>query len=53
LNKIRELIEKTHSGNSSGNSGSISDEIEKLSVLHNKGILNDTEFKEAKKRLIG
>ncbi len=53
LNKIREMIEKIHSGNSSGNTGSMSDEIEKLSDLHNRGILTDEEFKEAKKRLFG
>lgn len=53
LNKIRELIENVHAGSTSSNSGNISDEIEKLSRLHKKGILTDEEFKEAKKRLIG
>ena len=53
LNKIRDLIEKVHTGNSSGNSGGLGDEIEKLSELHKRGILTDAEFKEAKKRIIG
>jgi hypothetical protein len=53
LNKIREMIEKIHSGNSSGNTGSMSDEIEKLSDLHKRGILTEEEFKEAKKKLFG
>jgi hypothetical protein len=53
LNKIRDLIEKVHTGNSSSILGGLSEEIEKLSQLHKKGILTDAEFKEAKKRLIG
>lgn len=53
LNKIRELIEKTHRGNSPMPTGGISEELEKLSELHKKGILSDDEFAQAKKRVIG
>ena len=53
LSKIRDLIEKTHTGNPTENFGGLGDEIEKLSELHKKGILTDDEFKEAKKRIIG
>jgi hypothetical protein len=52
LNKIRELIEKTHRGNSAVLTGGLSEELEKLSELHKKGILSDDEFSQAKKRLI-
>jgi hypothetical protein len=31
----------------------MSDEIEKLSDLHKRGILTEEEFKEAKKKLFG